>query len=33
MDVHDRIGKKLTAMSEQDGQAGAAGQLPGTLPK
>lgn len=31
MDVHDRIGKKLTAMSnpEQGGQ----GQLPGTVPK
>ena len=31
MDVHDRIGKKLTAMSnpEQGGQ----GPLPGTVPK
>lgn len=34
MDVHDRIGKKLTAMSnaEQPG-ASPAGSLPGTLPK
>lgn len=34
MDVHDRIGKKLTAMSnpEQTGAA-AAGGLPGTVPK
>lgn len=32
MDVHDRIGKKLTAMSNPD-QAGAAGSLPGTIPK
>ncbi|XP_067936142.1 mitochondrial import inner membrane translocase subunit Tim10-like [Watersipora subatra] len=34
MDVHDRIGKKLTAMSNTDQGAGAAAtNLPGTMPK
>lgn len=33
LDVHDRIGKKLTAMSETEQGGGAANKLPGTLPK
>jgi len=32
MDVHDRIGKKLTAMSNPEQQTGS-GALPGVMPK
>ena len=33
MDVHDRIGKKLTAMSAEQPGAPSASTLPGTMPK